>query len=262
VPERAQRVAVIADVHGNAPALAAVLAEVATLDVDLVVDCGDLLTGPLPAETLALVRGLGDRIRHVRGNAERELVAAYDGGPGWQPPAGSVSGPGDITRHVAAALTPADRELLDRFAPTVVVTVDGLGDVCFCHGTPRSEDEMLTAHTSDERLGAVLADAPARVVVGGHTHSLVDRTVGGIRYVNAGSVGMPYEGEPGAYWVLLGPDVELRRTAYDLDAACARIAASGMPDAEAFAAEFVASSHARDEAAAFFEAQATGAGAG
>jgi predicted phosphodiesterase len=258
VPEHAQRVAVIADVHGNAPALAAVLAEIATLDVDLVVDCGDLLTGPLPAETLALVRGLGDRIRHVRGNADRELAAAYDQGDAWQPPAGS--GPGDITRHAAAALAPADRALLDRFAPTVLVTIDGLGDVCFCHGTPRSEDEILTPHTSDERLAAVLADAPAPVVVGGHTHMLDDHTAGGVRYVNAGSVGMPYEGEPGAYWVLLGPDVEPRRTPYDLDDACARIAASGMPDAEAFAAEFVASSHTRDEAAAFFEAQATGAG--
>ena len=75
-----ERVAVISDVHGNAPALEAVLAEIAALDVDLIVSCGDLLAGPLPVETAALLEPLGDRVRYVRGNADREVAHIYDGG--------------------------------------------------------------------------------------------------------------------------------------------------------------------------------------
>jgi len=68
--------------------------------------------------------------------------------------------------------------------------------------------------------------------VSGHTHSQYDREVAGIRALNPGSVGMPYEGWLGAYWALLGPGVELRHTEYDIDQAVSRIRESGMPDPE------------------------------
>ena len=182
-----ERVAVISDVHGNAPALEAVLAEIAALDVDLIVSCGDLLAGPLPVETAALLEPLGDRVRYVRGNADREVAHIYDGGT--SPFAGR--------RTAAAVIGPRERALLDTFAVTVLIHVDGLGDVCCCHGTPTSDETILTYLTSDERLAAELAGAPAPTVIGGHTHMQVDRRVGDLRYVNAGSVGMPYEGTPG-----------------------------------------------------------------
>ena len=241
-----ERVAVISDVHGNAPALAAVLAEIATLDVDLIVSCGDLLAGPLPVETAALLEPLGDRVRYVRGNADREVVQVYDGGT--SPFAGPT--------HAAAVIGPRERALLGTFAPTVLITVAGLGEVCCCHGTPTSDETILTYLTTDERLAAELAGTPAPTVIGGHTHMQVDRRVGDVRYVNAGSVGMPYEGAPGAYWALLGPDVEHRRTAYDIAAATAAVRGSGMPDADAYAAEYIASSAGREATATLFESRA------
>jgi len=219
-----RRVAVIADVHGNAPALEAVLSEIATLDVDLIVSCGDLLAGPLPVETAALLAPLGDRVRHVRGNADREVMAVYDGGTS------EFDGP----RHAAAVIGPRERTLLDTFAPTVLITVDGLGEVCCCHATPSSDLPILTYLTTDERLAAELAGAPAPTVIGGHTHMQVDRRVGDLRYVNAGSVGMPYA-DPAAYWLLLGPGVELRRTSYDLGRAAERVRATSYPQAREFA---------------------------
>jgi putative phosphoesterase len=243
-----QRVAVISDVHGNAPALAAVLEEIDGLDVDLIVSCGDLFAGPLPNESAALLTPRGDRVRYVRGNADREVATVYDGG----------TTPFDGPRHAGAVLSAEHRALLDTFAPTVLISVDGLGDVCCCHGTPTSDETILTYLTTDERLAAELSGAPAPTVIGGHTHMQVDRTAGGVRYVNAGSVGMPYEGVPGAYWALLGPDVEHRRTEYDLAAATGAILASGMPAAEVFAAEYVASSHPREETARTLEARAAG----
>jgi putative phosphoesterase len=239
-----RRVAVISDVHGNAPALAAVLEEIARLDVDLIVSCGDLLAGPLPNETVALIAPLGDRIRHVRGNADREVVHVYDGG----------TSPFDGPTHAGAVLEPAGRALLDTFAPTVTIAVERLGDVCCCHGTPTSDETVLTFLTPDDRLAAELAGAPAPTVIGGHTHMQVDRRVGDVRYVNAGSVGMPYEGAPGAYWALLGPDVEHRRTPYDVAAATAAVRASGMGGADGYAA-IIAGEHGREETARLFESR-------
>ncbi len=237
-----QRVAVISDVHGNAPALEAVLAELAMLDVDLIVSCGDLLAGPLPVETAGLLEPLGDRVRHVRGNADREVMAVYDGG----------TSPFDGPAHAGKVIGERERALLDTFAPTLLIEVEGLGGVCCCHGTPASDEVILTYLTSDERLAAALADAPAPTVIGGHTHMQVDRTVGGRRYVNAGSVGMPYEGTPGAYWTLLGPDVEHRRTPYEIDVATNLILGSGMAGADEFAG-IITAPPGREETARTFE---------
>ena len=240
-----QRVAVISDVHGNAPALEAVLAEIAALDVDLIVSCGDLLAGPLPVETAGLLEPLGDRVRHVRGNADREVIAVYDGG----------TSPFDGPTHAGKVIGERERALLGTFAPTIVIEVEGLGAVCCCHATPSSDLPILTYLTTDERLAAELADAPAPTVIGGHTHMQVDRTVGDRRYVNAGSVGMPYEGTPGAYWTLLGPAVEHRRTPYEIDVATALVLASGMANADEFAG-IITAPPGREETARTFEERA------
>lgn len=77
------RVAVLADVHGNLPALEAVLVEVARADVNRVVLAGDVVWGPFPSETLAVVQGLGDRIVAVRGNADREVATSARIGIDW-----------------------------------------------------------------------------------------------------------------------------------------------------------------------------------
>jgi predicted phosphodiesterase len=146
-----RRVAVISDIHGNAPALEAVLAEIATLDVDLIVSCGDLLAGPMPRETAALVAGLGDGIRHVRGNTDREVADVYDGASAEH--AGAA--------HAAAAIGPEERALLDTFEPTVLITVDGLGEVCCCHATHSDDETILTYLTSDERLATTCRSTDA-----------------------------------------------------------------------------------------------------
>src|SRR5439155_23988438 len=109
------------------------------------------------------------------------------------------------------------------------------GDVLFCHATPRNDVDVFTRLTPEERLLPIFAGAAANVVVCGHTHMQFDRTVGGVRVVNAGSVGMPY-GEPGAYWLLLGPGIRLRHTSYDLEKAAARLRDTKYQQAEDFAA--------------------------
>jgi predicted phosphodiesterase len=221
------RVAALYDIHGNLPALDAVLAEIDREDVDLVVVGGDVAFGPMPAETLDRLAGLDLPTRWVMGNGDRELVDAFDTGA---VPEGAREIVERLTHWVAARLEQRHRDRLAAFEPAVTIDVDGLGPTLFCHGSPRSDSEILTAVTPEDRLRRVLGGVAEDVVVCGHTHRQFDHTAGGRRVVNAGAVGMPYEGDGAAFWALLGPGVELRRTAYDVDAAAAAIRATGAPE--------------------------------
>ena len=128
--------------------------------------------------------------------------------------------------------TAEDRAFLSGFEATVLVEVDGLGSTCFCHGSPRSDEECVTERTPAERVHEFMADVDAGAVVAGHVHVSYDRVVDGIRTIGPGSVGLPYESGPGARWALLGPDVKLRRTDYDVEAAVALMRATDDPRVE------------------------------
>lgn len=225
------RVAVLADIHGNLPALDAVLDEVEAAGVDAIVLNGDVVAGPMPVETLDRLAALGDRTVWVRGNADREVVDAYDGVPDDDLP--------DEARlpaaYCAGRLSPRHRDTLAGLPLTVTLEVTGLGPVRFCHATARSDTEMILVDSAVDRYRAAFAGTAEPTVVLGHTHMPFDRLAGRRRFVNPGSVGMPYGGT-GAHWALLGPDVVLRRTGYDLRAAAAtfRAAASGYPGLDAF----------------------------
>jgi predicted phosphodiesterase len=215
-----RRVAVLGDVHGNAVALAAVLEELREEDVDLVMWTGDLTWGWEPAATLELVRSLDLSARYVRCNAERSLLELWDG---------RVTEPTERERWLLGEHDDEALAFLAAFERTVPIHVEGLGGVLCCHGSPRSDEEILTPETPADRVAAATAGASERIVVSAHTHMQFDREVAGVRSINPGSVGMPYEDRRGAFWALLGPDVEHRRTEYDVDEAVARIEASDDP---------------------------------
>lgn len=207
------RVAALADVHANAPALEAVLAELEAETVDLIVFCGDLTWGPLPHKTLAVVRDIETPVRFVRGNADRSIGVHLDERGTWL-----------AAEHDAEA-----RSFLNGFDEYVIVDVDGLGPTRFVHGSPRSDEECVTPVTPADRVAEFMAQVPERVVVTAHVHVSYDRSVGDVRLVGPGSVGRPYEDEPGARWAILGPDVELRCTGYDYERSAALYRASGIP---------------------------------
>jgi diadenosine tetraphosphatase ApaH/serine/threonine PP2A family protein phosphatase len=141
-------------------------------------------------------------------------------------------------RWTAEQLTPEHARLLAGWPKTLRLEVAGLGDVLFCHATPRDENECFTRLTPEERLLPIFQGLDVPLVVCGHTHMPFDRTVGKVRVVNAGSVGMPF-GEPGADWLLLGPGVQPRHTPYDLTRAGARIRGTAYPQAQEFAERYV-----------------------
>ena len=234
------RVAALYDVHGNLPALDAVLAEVADEGVETVVCGGDVVGGPFPAEVLDRLAGLPD-VHFVRGNADREVLGGTDEhGIDWE-----------VER---ARLGPERLALVRSWPLTTELDVEGLGRVVFCHAVPSSEDPIFTRVTPDDDVVELVGRTDATALVVGHTHVQFDRLLPtGLRVVNAGSVGMPYEGRHGAFWALLGPDVELRRTEYDLDAAVALVRESGAQGADDHARRLLDPPDP-DEATSFFEA--------
>ncbi len=199
IPSADVRIAALYDIHGNLPALEAVLADVEREGVRRVVCGGDLLSEPFAEECLERLRGFDGEVAFVQGNADLLDI------------------PGLV-------------ELAESWPLTVELDVEGLGSILFCHASPRSNEEILTAVSPEDRVAEALEGVEAAVVVGGHTHVQFDRAVAGRRLVNAGSVGLPYEGRQGAFWALLGPDVELRRTEYDVEPIIAALEAAGKPD--------------------------------
>ena len=217
------RVAVLADIHGNLPALDAVLRDVEAAGVDAVVLNGDLADGPMPAETLERLEELGGRAVWVRGNTDRCLAAAFDGT--FQPSGLPANPPPEYFAWCAARIGQAHRDRLASLPLSVTLDIDGLGPVMFCHASARDDNEFIVVDSPLGHYQAAFAGAPEQTVVVGHTHMPFDRLADTRRIINPGSVGLPY-GHSGAAWALLGPDVVLRRTAYDTRAAAAALAAS------------------------------------
>lgn len=238
------RIAVLADIHGNVPALRAVLGELSRDPVEAIVVAGDAVGGPLVRTTLELLLVRPEPVHWIAGNSERETLAVYDGAVPSDDPAGRAAA------WSARALD--DRWRAEIASWPISLALDG---ACFCHGSPRRDDEILTRGTPDEVLRQALSPATERLVVGGHTHQQMVRRLGpGRTYANAGSVGMPYEGRPGAFWLLVADGVPvLRETAYDLQAALAELRASGFPDVEDMVGESLVEPADPEWVTAFFE---------
>ena len=225
------RIAALYDIHGNLPALEAVLDEVRAASVDQIVVGGDVVVGPMTRGVIERLLDLEIPVQFIHGNAEVAVLAEMSG---------RDSGLPEPLRQLLqweARELRAHEALLAGWPKTTRVA-GGRGDILFCHATPRDENEIFTRLTPDAALLPIFDGVGVPLVVCGHTHMQFDRTIGATRVVNAGSVGMPFC-EPGAYWLLLGDDVELRRTPYDLSAAAERIRQSSYPQAAEFAEKSV-----------------------
>ncbi|GAC1446887.1 MAG: metallophosphoesterase family protein [Pyrinomonadaceae bacterium] len=200
----------------------------------MVVVGGDIVPGPMPRETLVCLLNLDIPVQFIQGNCEIDALAEMTG-------AGAVRVPEqyrEIMRWSAQQLFPEYEQFLAGWAKTLRIEVSGLGAVLFCHATPRDDNEIFTRLTPEEHLLPIFEGLGVSLVVCGHTHMQFDRTIGKVRVVNAGSVGMPF-GEPGADWLLLGADVQLRHTPYDLTEAAECIRRTSYPQAQAFAENYV-----------------------
>src|SRR5919201_2390869 len=242
------RVALIADVHGNAVGLDAVLAELEREPVDEIVSLGDVAQGGAqPAEGVDRLRGLGCRC--VFGNSDEFLLtleAELTGEELDEETRERVLRRGEWSR---GQLGRGRLECLHSFEPVVALDVDGERLVC-CHATPESNIEVVLPETPRDRVAALVGDAGA--VVGGHVHLQWLRRLGARFWACAGSVGLAYEhhdSEPSPerpfqpwaeYAVVTGAPlrIEFRRVPFDVGAVVHAIRESGMPDADRFAAQW------------------------
>jgi predicted phosphodiesterase len=229
-------VAALYDIHGNLPALEAALADVRSVGVEAIVVGGDVLPGPMPRACLELLLHASRTTYFIHGNGETAALQVLNGRV-----------PETVPEAFRPAIQWSVQQLPDEYQTAIghwpsnlTLEIDGIGDVFFCHATARNDTELVTRLSPDERFREVFAGVDAKLVVCGHTHMQFDKTVDGLRVVNAGSVGMPF-GEPGAHWLLLGADVQLRRTSYDLEAAAERLRESAFPDVAGFVSRQVLS---------------------
>ncbi len=232
------RVAALYDIHSNLPALNAVLAEVEQAGVDQIVVGGDVLPGPLPRETLRRLLEVKRPVHFIHGNGELAVLAQMDAlRTGTVTYWGTTSGrplPEPLQagyRWTALQVQSEFEGILSGWPKTIRLSIDGLGEVLFCHGTPRSETEVFTRSTPEKPLIPIFDHLGASVVICGHTHMQFDRMIGDTRVVNAGSIGEPF-GEPSAHWLLLGPGIEFRHTSYDAAEAARLFRATAYPQAE------------------------------
>ena len=244
------RVAALYDVHGNLPALEAVLEDVREAGVDSVVVGGDVLPGPMPRESIDRLLKLDVPVQFIHGNGERIVLTQMAGKEISEVPEPHRA----VIHWTAQQLRPEHQRALARWPLTCRVEIDGLGQVLFCHATPRNDFECFTRMTSAERLLPVFAGVNTSLVICGHTHMQFDRMAGTVRVVNAGSVGMPFARPPGAYWLLLGPGVELRHTPYVFMNAAARIRATNYPMLEDLAVRYVLDPPSEADSLAMFAA--------
>jgi predicted phosphodiesterase len=228
------RVAAVYDIHGNLPALEAVLLDIRQAQVEMVVMGGDMVPGPFVRESLERLLNLDIPVRFIQGNGEVDALSEMAGRSADRVPEQFR----EIVRWSARELYPEYEELLSGWPKTLRLEIEGLGAVLFCHATPRDDNEIFTRLTPEECLLPIFEGLGASLVVCGHTHMQFDRRIGSTRVVNAGSLGMPF-GEPGADWLLLDSDVHLRHTSYDLAEAAERIRKTNYPQAEDFAANYI-----------------------
>jgi predicted phosphodiesterase len=218
---RRVRLAVLYDIHGNLPALEAVLADARREGCDGVLHGGDCaLFGLDPVAVVDRLRGLGDAARHLRGNTDRYL-------------ADETRPPHAVWEHDTLAwyrerLGPERLRWLDELPPQCDLTAGH--DALAVHATPRSDEQLLKPDTPEDEAAEMVAGVTAGLLLCGHVHLQYRRRLDGLEVVNPGSVGMPSDGDWRAGWAILdGREVELRRTEYDRDGVVAAMAASDMP---------------------------------
>ncbi len=223
------QLALLSDVHGNLLALEAVLADVEAQGVpDATWVLGDLVAFcPWPAEALARLRALPN-VAFLCGNTDRYLVTGRRPAAPVRSPDGWAQMPAFLTmrdalfRWTVERLSYADYEFLRDLPPRLEIEVPGYGRVVAVHATPTDDETNLLPDTPGEEVRPHLAGLDARLLLYGHTHRPVDRTVNSVRLVNAGSVGLPLDGDPRPAYALLDFEggqctVTIRRVEYDVE---------------------------------------------
>ena len=223
-------VAALYDIHGNLPALEAILDEISGLSIDQIIIGGDVILGPMSRECLDRLSEITIPVHYIFGNCEVAILNIINNQPLPNLPQRVL----EDMQWTAKQMSEKQAHQMSQWPKTLTIDLPDIGKVLFCHATPEDENENFTRLSSEEKLTAIFENVDADVVVCGHTHMQFDKMIGDLRVINAGSVGMPF-GKPGAYWLLFDSELELRYTSYDLEKAADQIKKTDYPNALEFA---------------------------
>ena len=242
------KIAAIYDIHGNLPALEAVIKVIKEIDPDHIVVGGDVVTGPMPVECLEALKELNEsyQMSYIHGNAESEVLRAVAG----EEPRGFTENNDAIAQWVASKLSAEQLEEIKSWSLTCTIENAHGDEILFCHATPQNDIDVFTSNSSDEKVERFFEGVTNPMVVCGHTHMQIERELENTRLINAGSVGMSFT-SPGAYWLLIADgEVSFNHTMYNLEDAAARLSKTDFPNVEAFVANNVLSTKSEDDAIA------------
>jgi putative phosphoesterase len=224
------RIAVIADVHGNLPALRAVLADIAGIGCDAIWCAGDLVgRGPHPNEVIATVRDLG--IPTVQGNWDEAVgMSREQAGAIWATEADEAAGRASLDWTVRT-VSDEHRAWLRQLPVTLRLSAEGRSILLF-HGTPIKQTEYLWADRPSRTFARIASDAGDDLFCFGHTHETVHKLVGQAHFVACGSVGCGAHARARYAVIYLGqPDLAIgfRSVDYDSMSVAGDLAAAGLP---------------------------------
>ena len=223
-------IAALYDIHGNLPALEATLLQLERRGITELIIGGDVIPGPLPNECLDCIKEFSGDLHLIKGNCEDMVLAVLENRP-------LPKVPEEVRTNIewtAANLKDRHIEWIQSWPATFSKSIKNIGTLLFCHATPISNTHIFTKDTPSEQLSFHFENINADIVVCGHTHMQFDRTIGNLRVINAGSVGMPF-GPPGAYYLTVTPELQLNRLEYDVEKAGRLIKKSKYPSAQSFA---------------------------
>ncbi len=235
------RLAFFGDVHGNLPALDAVLTDIGKAHPDLTVCLGDLVfKGPQGQACVDRVAELG--MPTLQGNTDRYLLqdppelvqALQEGGPAADNAQRALA----LLKWNRAGLNERALDFLRRGMEKHRVET-GAGTLLVVHASPRSDEEAILPTSSETDLAAILHGLSDTYIVFGHCHLAFVRTSRGKVLIGTGSVGRPFDGDPRASWALVDTDggntrVSLCRSAYDVEATIRAAREAGLPGLEAY----------------------------
>ena len=221
----------LGDVHANLSALEAVLADIDTRGVAAIWNVGDFVGyGAHPEEVVRLLRRRADV--SIIGNYDRKVLSLPEKRDKWR--RGKHPEKLRAFEYAWEQLSEDSKRYLGCL-PAEVRLDSGGRSVLLVHGSPEADNEPLTAQTDEKRLAELASRADADVVVCGHAHQAMCRKVGGVVFVNTGSVGRPEGDDRRACYATMEVDtdridVEHHRVAYDVEEAVAAIRRSDQPE--------------------------------
>jgi len=226
------KLAILSDIHGNEQAFKSVLEDISKINVTHLVILGDIsFRGAKPKQCLDLVKGLDAKV--IKGNADEWIVRGVQQG---EVPEKALAMMQAEQSWAKSKLSDEDLHYLKSLPETLEIPLTNQIQLYACHATPTSLFDVISDQaTNEEFLPFIEANERANYYVYGHIHLPFTRQFSGKKIINTGSVGLPFDGDPRASYIVFDRtekdiQIQFRRVSYDVEQACQDLDDEGYPE--------------------------------